>query len=65
MQDQLDRLRRVQEEIDAKNNQDRIETEKIIRDLLDSNRRLQSGNRSSDIHFDISLVPNSVSAVKD
>ena len=55
----------MQEEIDAKNNQDRIETEKIIRDLLDSNRRLQSGNRSSDIHFDISLVPNSVSAVKD
>lgn len=38
--EQLERLNRVQQEIDARNAKDRLETEKIFRDLVNSNRNM-------------------------
>ena len=38
--EQLERLKKVQEEIEAKASQDRAETNKIFKDLIDSSNRM-------------------------
>ena len=63
MQDQLDRLRRVQEEIETKNTLDRLETEQIFKDLLDSNRRLSLG-ASRDQAFNVRSLPAHVTVTE-
>lgn len=60
--DQLDRLKRVQQEIDIKNTQDRLETEKIVRDLIESNKRFTLGLTTSGSPYSI-RSPNRATAV--
>ncbi len=43
MNDQLARLKRVQQEIEIKNIEDRNDTQKIFKDLMDSSKRFAMG----------------------
>ena len=43
----MDRLARVQQEIELKNTRDRLETEQIFKDLFESNKRLVQRNNNS------------------
>ena len=56
----MERLRRVQEEIEQKQSIDRFETDNIFKDLLDSNRKLGMAMQVDSSPFSVRNLPSSI-----
>ena len=49
--EQLERLKRVQEEIDRKNIEEKNDMDKIMKDIIDTSRRFNFGSTNSSPRF--------------